>query len=314
MPLPSPNSGESQADWISRCAGNDAMLREHPDRQQRLAVCHSLWRGGKATARTRGEQIKFYARLRSQISDAWLPKYRAAVEKELAREADEVVEAVAQDGPFDGMTVEWTERMIEVTQPLAVAMAVEGYQLAEIEFGKTGGLAAMLAKQGETIAAFDRAELLANTLTPDVEQWLRSVTTKMSQTTLNVTIREVEAARAAGMTGAQLSRTLRTALVTRSKVRSDLIARSATIWNFNQGAKQLYADEGVTVLEWLVTQDDVLCEFCEPFDGRQIEIKESFVPGGERVPGNEGGSLTPDLAVEHPPLHPNCRCAIVPVI
>ncbi len=279
-------------------------------------------RRAKAVARTRREQVLYYAELRSQIADTWLPRYRAAVERELAREAKEVAEAVAQDAPFEDLTAVWTERMIEAQRPLAIQMAVEGYQLAEAEFGKSAGLRGLMAKSAaivlvskqETIAAFDRAELLANTLTPDVDLWLRTVTKKMSQTTLDLTIREVEVARAAGLTGAQLSRTLRTALVTRSKVRADLIARSATIWNFNQGAKQLYKDEGVAVMEWIVTVDDVLCEFCEPFDGRQIEISESFVPGGERVPGNEGGSLTPALAVEHPPLHPNCRCAIVPVV
>ena len=314
MPQPTPNSGESQADWITRCAGDATMLDEHPDRQQRLAICHTLWRGGKATVRTRREQIAFYAQFRSQISDTWLPKYRAAVEKELNRESAEIIVAVATDASFENMTVEWTERMIEATRPMAIAMAVEGYQLAEAEFGKTGGLSAMLGKQGETIAAFDRAELLANTLTPDVDAWLRAVTTKMSDTSLDRAIASVERARATAQTAAELSLTLGRAHVVANKLRADMIARSATIWNFNQGAKQLYADEGVAVLEWLVTQDDVLCEFCEPFDGRQIEITGSFVPGGERVPGNEGGSLTPALSVEHPPLHPNCRCAIVPVV
>lgn len=314
MPLPTPNSGESQADWISRCAGNDVMLAEHPDRQQRLAVCHSLWRGGKATAQTRREQLRYYAEFRAQISDTWLPKYTAAAGKELVREANEVVAAVAEDAPFENLTAQWTERMIAATRPLAIAMAVEGYQLAEAEFGKRAGLAGLAAKQTEIIAAFDRAELLANHLAPDVDRWLRAVTTRMSDTTLTQAVIEVDRARKAGLTGAQLSRTLRTALVARSKVRSDLIARSATIWNYNEGAKILYRDEGVAVLEWLVTQDDVLCEFCEPFDGRQIEITGSFAQAGETVPGNAGGAITPFLAVEHPPLHVNCRCAVVPVV
>jgi len=290
------------------------MLDEYPDRQQRLAVCHGLWRGGKATARSRREQLRYYAEFRSEISDTWLPKYKAAVQKELARQAREVVAAVAEDAPLESLQGEWAERLFQVQRPMAIEMAVEGYQLAEAEFGKTGGVAAIQAKQAETIAAFDRAELLATHLAPDVDRWLRTVTTKMSDTTLTEAVMQVDRAREAALTGAELSRTLRTALVARSKTRADLVARSATIWNYNQGAKMLYQDEGVAVLEWLVTQDDVLCEFCEPFDGRQIEITGSFVAGGETVPGSRGGSLTPALGVEHPPLHPNCVVGETPVL
>ena len=43
MPLPKPNSGESHDDFMSRCMGNDVMVEEYPDNDQRYAVCQSLW-------------------------------------------------------------------------------------------------------------------------------------------------------------------------------------------------------------------------------------------------------------------------------
>ena len=43
-PLPTPNEGESEKDFISRCAGNEAMNSEYPDNAQRVAVCYSQWR------------------------------------------------------------------------------------------------------------------------------------------------------------------------------------------------------------------------------------------------------------------------------
>jgi HK97 family phage prohead protease len=43
MPLPKPNDGESQDDFISRCMSNDTMKDEFPDTDQRLAVCHRRW-------------------------------------------------------------------------------------------------------------------------------------------------------------------------------------------------------------------------------------------------------------------------------
>ena len=39
MPMPTPNSGESHDDFMSRCMGNHVMLTDFPDQKQRAAVC-----------------------------------------------------------------------------------------------------------------------------------------------------------------------------------------------------------------------------------------------------------------------------------
>lgn len=44
MPLPQPNKGEEEKDWISRCMSNPTMKSEYDDNDQRLAVCYSIWR------------------------------------------------------------------------------------------------------------------------------------------------------------------------------------------------------------------------------------------------------------------------------
>jgi len=44
MPLPTPNTGESESNFINRCMGNDTMKREFPDQKQRVAVCYRQWR------------------------------------------------------------------------------------------------------------------------------------------------------------------------------------------------------------------------------------------------------------------------------
>ena len=50
MPLPKPDSGESHDDFISRCMGNDTMIADYPDEDQRYAVCESQW-GRNASSR-----------------------------------------------------------------------------------------------------------------------------------------------------------------------------------------------------------------------------------------------------------------------
>jgi hypothetical protein len=47
MPLPTPNEGESEQDFISRCMGNETMNEDFPEQEQRSAVCYRQWREKK---------------------------------------------------------------------------------------------------------------------------------------------------------------------------------------------------------------------------------------------------------------------------
>ena len=49
MPLPEPEGGESQSDFMGRCMS--ALKGEFPDMQQRMAVCMKQSRGGKKNTR-----------------------------------------------------------------------------------------------------------------------------------------------------------------------------------------------------------------------------------------------------------------------
>ncbi|MDP2720238.1 MAG: HK97 family phage prohead protease [Dehalococcoidia bacterium] len=44
MPIPKPTTDESQEDFLARCAGDDIMNDEYPDKDQRVAVCYQSWR------------------------------------------------------------------------------------------------------------------------------------------------------------------------------------------------------------------------------------------------------------------------------
>ena len=44
MPLPMPNSGETEKAFISRCMGDKNMNSEFPEQEQRAGVCYSQFR------------------------------------------------------------------------------------------------------------------------------------------------------------------------------------------------------------------------------------------------------------------------------
>lgn len=46
--MPTPRSGESQSEFVSRCMGSSEAQRDFPDQDQRLAFCYSQWRRKKS--------------------------------------------------------------------------------------------------------------------------------------------------------------------------------------------------------------------------------------------------------------------------
>lgn len=59
MPIPKPQSGEKQNDFISRCMGDSAMNDEYPENDQRAAICHGQWKEVK----TQEENMEHYGLL-----------------------------------------------------------------------------------------------------------------------------------------------------------------------------------------------------------------------------------------------------------
>ena len=49
MPLPTPNEGESEQEFVSRCMGDPVTNTDFPDQEQRAGVCYSQWRGEEKT-------------------------------------------------------------------------------------------------------------------------------------------------------------------------------------------------------------------------------------------------------------------------
>ena len=59
MPLPKPNQGESEADFMSRCMNDDKTRMEFPDTNQRTAVCLSSYGKSEPKEIDMSEEIEF---------------------------------------------------------------------------------------------------------------------------------------------------------------------------------------------------------------------------------------------------------------
>jgi len=94
------------------------------------------------------------------------------------------------------------------------------------------------------------------------------------------------------------------------------ITRSEVIRAANFATEQSYIQSGVVShKEWLTALDDRVCQFCMPMNGRVVGLKQPYHKYNDNFEGNQGGVLRFNYTeIQYPPLHPQCRCTIIPIV
>jgi HK97 family phage portal protein len=76
--------------------------------------------------------------------------------------------------------------------------------------------------------------------------------------------------------------------------KSDQVAVTELAWSYGEAQKQTYLDNNVKEVQWLAASDP--CETCAANDGQVVPIGNAFPSGDEKEP-----------------VHPGCRCEVLPV-
>tara|TARA_R110002012_G_scaffold269087_1_gene453133 strand:+ start:181 stop:1008 length:828 start_codon:yes stop_codon:yes gene_type:complete len=99
-----------------------------------------------------------------------------------------------------------------------------------------------------------------------------------------------------------------------AKWRATRVARTEASRVLNEGQIAAWEEAGIERMQWLVAPSP--CEFCEMMKKKaSVGITSSFFSQGDSLVTNTGKRLDFDYAaINGPPLHPNCRCTLVPVI
>lgn len=97
--------------------------------------------------------------------------------------------------------------------------------------------------------------------------------------------------------------------------RAEMIARTEVLRATNFATQEAYNQSGIVEKkEWLTAIDERVCPFCESMDGKIIEVKKNYFDKGDTLTV-DGQKLEFKLAsVAYPPLHPRCRCTLIPVL
>tara|TARA_R110000824_G_scaffold120818_1_gene276516 strand:- start:885 stop:1601 length:717 start_codon:yes stop_codon:yes gene_type:complete len=101
-----------------------------------------------------------------------------------------------------------------------------------------------------------------------------------------------------------------------TRARATMIARTETSRAVIEGQIESYESTGVVDRkEWLLSPHS--CEFCKAIvrKSKKISLRNAFMEKGSVLQGVDGGTMKLDYStIDGPPLHPNCRCALKPVL
>lgn len=96
--------------------------------------------------------------------------------------------------------------------------------------------------------------------------------------------------------------------------RAELIARTEVLQATNFATEEAYKQSGIVKgKEWLTAIDERTCSYCNEMDGKVIELTKNYYEDGDNITTEEG-TFEVNKNISYPPLHPNCRCTLIPVL
>lgn len=157
---------------------------------------------------------------------------------------------------------------------------------------------------------------------PEVQSWLNSYVPKFSNNLEQVSHtklrRELLAGLDAGESIPELTKRVNSIFDNWDIARAERIARSETILASNKGAIFSYQQSGIVTSKiWTTFFDLRTCAWCEEMDGQTISVEETWfdTKDNDSFTNAEGNTMKLDYRnIGEPPLHPACRCTVIPVV
>jgi HK97 family phage portal protein len=193
-------------------------------------------------------------------------------------------------------------QMKKATQPLLALIVGETGKLAMGEVSDTIDFDPFQSK----VTGFydERSTAIAKDVNAETEKQLKATLTEgISQ----------------GETTTQLSTRVRDVFGNASTMRADRIARSEVARAQGFADISAWTQSGVVSgKQWYTAEDTTVCEFCASMDGIKIDLEQNFFDKGDEMSSTSesGKDMTMTLGyedIEHPPLHNNCRCVLIPI-
>jgi HK97 family phage portal protein len=100
-----------------------------------------------------------------------------------------------------------------------------------------------------------------------------------------------------------------------TRAKADRVVRTETIWAHNEGTTLAWEQSGVvTAVKWDTVADDRRCKWCRSMHNKTMSLGSNFFDKGESLTVDDSTLKFGYESIKHPPLHPNCRCQLIPII
>ena len=147
-----------------------------------------------------------------------------------------------------------------------------------------------------------------------VEMAAKRMAASYNDTTANLLKTALNDGIAAGDDITQLTARVKEIYAFSDSVRAKAVARTESFYIANEGSREAYRQSGVVKsVRWYTAEDEKVCPFCGPMDGKIVSITKTFFSKGDTVEGSDGTTMVTDYrSIDVPPLHTNCRCFVRP--
>jgi HK97 family phage portal protein len=207
----------------------------------------------------------------------------------------------------------WNKQLIDALRPYLEDSLLAGLDIGRQTLEKLSALPVTFEKRGDDLRAYARSESVrladraANSVNGYTAVRFREILGEgvaNGETVPQLADRVKEWAKAEGDAERQTKRRA----LTIARTESQRASRRAEVEAWK-------ASGVVTGKTWLLAPDP--CEFCEAaseaFSNNAVDIDGSFYEQGSEIQGKDGGTMVADYeSIDGPPLHPNCRCSLMP--
>ena len=171
----------------------------------------------------------------------------------------------------------------------------------------------LMEAQSEGVANFITGELLV--ITPEIERGVEVQILKLSGDYNTETIKSLEKTLTQGNIAndslASMKKRVESVYSDARGYRAKRIAQTEGLRASNQTAQMVYKQNGYSSVQWFTNPG--ACEFCSTFQGNTTAIGENFMNLGDVLTSEAGNTMSISYDnIDVPPLHPNCKCSIVP--
>lgn len=152
-----------------------------------------------------------------------------------------------------------------------------------------------------------------------LEQYIKTMTREINTTTKKDLIKTIAEGLRKGESINLIRGRIQDTYDNLTTARANMIARSEVLRANNFATLEGYKQSGVVVKkEWLTAEDERTCPFCMSMNGKTVSLETNYFDKDQTysVADDNGKQVKIDFtysAIGHPPLHPQCRCTIVPI-